>query len=130
MKKKILFFLADDDVDDQLLFLEALGEIDSSIECMFALNGEDALQKLKGSSEGLPNYIFLDLNMPRMNGFQCLSEIKKINNLRDVPVIIYTTSSAKKDVELSLQSGAQHFVTKPSSFNDLKAFLNKLINRN
>ncbi|MES2776024.1 MAG: response regulator [Bacteroidota bacterium] len=128
MKNKILFFLADDDVDDQLLFLEALGEIDASIECLIALNGEDALKKLKDRSEVLPNYIFLDLNMPRMNGLQCLSEIKKINSLRDIPVIIYSTSAAKRDIDESKKFGAENFFTKPSSFNDLKEFLSKLVN--
>ncbi|MEO7311675.1 MAG: response regulator [Chitinophagaceae bacterium] len=127
MKKKMLFLLADDDADDQLLFLEALGEIDTSIECLVALNGEDALQKLKDRRENLPNYIFLDLNMPRMNGLQCLNEIKKMEQLHNIPVIIYTTSAAQRDIDESKKSGAEKFITKPTSFQELKNILHELV---
>lgn len=123
----MLFLLADDDADDQLLFLEALGEIDTSIECLVALNGEDALQKLKDRRENLPNYIFLDLNMPRMNGLQCLNEIKKMEQLHNIPVIIYTTSAAQRDIDESKKSGAEKFITKPTSFQELKNILHELV---
>src|SRR6266487_683666 len=97
--KAALFLLADDDADDQQLFKEALNEIDKSIRCLTASSGEEALNKLKTDLKQLPDYIFLDLNMPRMNGLECLVEIKKTNTLKHIPVIIYSTSSAEKDVE-------------------------------
>src|SRR5438067_10174563 len=117
--KEALFFLADDDTDDQQLFKEALNEIDKSIRCLTASNGEEALNKLKTDLTQLPDYIFLDLNMPRMNGLQCLAEIKKLNVLNHIPVVIYTTSSAKRDVEETRKLGADYFITKPPNFKEL-----------
>jgi len=117
--KSTLFFLADDDADDQELFKEALSEIDKSIRCLTASSGEEALNKLKAGLKQLPDYIFLDLNMPRMSGLECLAEIKKINILQHIPVIIYSTSSAQKDVEETKKLGADYFITKPPNFREL-----------
>ncbi|HXL57699.1 MAG TPA: response regulator [Chitinophagaceae bacterium] len=117
--KTPLFFLADDDADDQELFKEALSEIDKSIRCLTASSGEEALNKLKTDLKQLPDYIFLDLNMPRMNGLECLVEIKKTNTLKHIPVIIYSTSSAEKDVEETRKLGADYFITKPPGFKEL-----------
>src|SRR5215216_7180747 len=113
LSKTPLFFLADDDADDQEIFKEALSEIDKSIRCLTASSGEEALSKLTGGLKPLPDYIFLDLNMPRMDGLQCLTEIKKIKILKNIPVIIYSTSSAQKDVEETRKLGADYFITKP-----------------
>ena len=87
----ITFLLVDDDLDDQEVFKEALDEISPSIILRTALNGEDALAILASQSYPLPDYIFMDLNMPRMSGHQCLSLIKSNVRLKDLRVIIYTT---------------------------------------
>jgi CheY-like chemotaxis protein len=119
MSKKRMFFIVDDDTDDQELFIEAINEIDNTIQCLSASDCEEALDKLKNGKMALPDMIFLDLNMPRLNGKQCLAELKKLAHLRHIPVIIYSTSSEKKDIEETARLGAAHFLTKPNKFDDL-----------
>jgi CheY-like chemotaxis protein len=119
MIKKRTFFIVDDDIDDQELFIEAVNEVDNSIQCLSASNCEEALDLLKSGNIVLPDMIFLDLNMPRLNGKQCLAELKKQANLRDIPVIIYSTSSEKRDIEETTRLGAAHFLTKPNKFEEL-----------
>lgn len=111
-------FLIDDDVDDQEIFVMALDQLNIQFNCIVANNGNEALQKLKREPV-LPDYIFLDLNMPRMNGKECLKELKKNERLQNIPVIIYTTSSSKADMEDTLKLGAAGFITKPFSLKDL-----------
>lgn len=119
MEPKRRFFIVDDDIDDQDLFIEAVNEVDSSIECMSASNCEEALDLLKNKRISLPDMIFLDLNMPRLNGKQCLAELKRESHLRNIPVIIYSTSSEKRDIEETTRLGAAHFLTKPNKFEEL-----------
>lgn len=119
MKPKRRFFIVDDDIDDQDLFIEAVNEVDNSIECLSASNCEDALDLLKNRKIDLPDMIFLDLNMPRLNGKQCLAELKRQAHLRDIPVIIYSTSSEKRDIDETSKLGAAHFLTKPNKFEEL-----------
>jgi CheY-like chemotaxis protein len=119
MSKPHLIMIVDDDDDDIELFCEALKDIDHDVECMSASNGEEALNKLNKENASLPDYIFLDLNMPRLNGKQCLKGLKVNSKLRDIPVIIYTTSKLKEDMEETKQLGA-FFLTKPSKVKDLR----------
>ena len=119
MSSNKIFFIVDDDTDDQELFMEAVKEVDESIKCLTASNCEEALDMLKNRKISLPDVIFLDLNMPRLNGKQCLAEIKKEANLRDIPVIIYSTSSEKRDMEETSRLGAAYFLTKPNKFEEL-----------
>lgn len=118
MKKKTTVFLIDDDVDDREIFALALAEIDDSISCVTAANGVEALFRLKESSVK-PDCIFLDLNMPRMNGKQCLKEIKTHADLIDIPVVIYSTSSEPRDIEETKSLGAAAFITKPPRIQEL-----------
>ncbi len=127
LKKPTTFFIVDDDTDDQEIFVAAVNEIDESIKCIAVDNCEDALQMLKKNRTELPDFIFLDLNMPRINGRQCLIELRKEEHLKHVPVIIYSTSSLKKDIEETSQLGADMFLTKPSKFDDLCKALNNVI---
>lgn len=127
MAKK--FFLVDDDRDDREIFIEALAEIDGNCTCITAENGEDALQKLTTNSF-LPDYIFLDLNMPRMNGRECLVEIKNMKRLQEIPVIIYTTSSLQREKEELAQLGAAMFITKPANFHELCDSLKEVLSYN
>jgi CheY-like chemotaxis protein len=120
-------FLVDDDVDDQEIFMAAVSEVDNSIDCVSVDNCEEAIEKLKATHFKTPDFIFLDLNMPRLNGRQCLAELKKIAHLQNVPVIIYSTSSLKKDMEETAQLGADMFLTKPSKFDDLCHALHKVL---
>jgi CheY-like chemotaxis protein len=113
------FFIVDDDQDDIDLFREAVAKTDPHIQCRTFLDAQKAIDELQGELLLKPDVIFIDLNMPRVNGRQCLREIRKINELDNVPVVIYSTSSYEKDIEETRELGASHFFTKPSSFNDL-----------
>jgi CheY-like chemotaxis protein len=112
-------FIIDDDVEDQEIFMEALKEVDSSIQCYAAISGEDAFKQIEKEIVMLPDLFFLDLNMPKLNGKQVLKEIKKNKNLVDIPVIMYSTSFAPKDIEEIKTVGAAHYLLKPSRFEDL-----------
>jgi CheY-like chemotaxis protein len=115
----MLILIVDDDPDDIELFVEALGEVDDTIECTSSENGDEALKLLKSKNSRKPDFIFLDLNMPRLNGKQFLIELKRNSALSDIPVIILTTSKLKEDKEETKRLGAVHFITKPPIFADL-----------
>jgi CheY-like chemotaxis protein len=113
------YYIVDDDAEDRDLLMEALLSIDKEGQCFIAKNGEEGLQKLVEDLIPLPDFIFLDLNMPRLNGKQFLIEIKKIKRFSQIPVVIYTTSSLAKDREEMNQLGAQYYITKPDGFNEI-----------
>jgi DNA-binding NtrC family response regulator len=119
------FFLADDDEDDTSLFAEALMNIDPAIEFDSAKNGKQLLEKLENIS-AVPEVIFLDINMPEMNGWEALKNLKMSNDFCDIPVIMYSTSSSIKDGKKAIESGALGFYEKPPSFLQLKDFLEKV----
>lgn len=121
------FALADDDRDEADLFAEALLEIAPEIRIETASNGQELLDKMKSGDFNFPDIIFLDINMPQMNGWDCLTELKKNGELREVPVIMYSTSSNIQDKAKAAKLGASYFYTKPDNFQDLKKFLNNLI---
>jgi CheY-like chemotaxis protein len=120
MPKIELLFLIDDDADDQHVFAEALSEVDDSISLLTASNGLDALETLRRAPSRLPDLIFLDLNMPKMNGKQFLKEIKSTAQLSNIPVVIYSTSSARVDREETLDLGASDFIVKPNSYGEVR----------
>lgn len=126
MQKHITCFLVDDDIDDIEIFNIALQELDDDIEFFSANNGTEALKMLDKNPTFIPDFIFLDLNMPLMSGKQCLTEIKKVQRLKDVPVVIYSTSSSERDIEETKRLGAAHFLTKPSSITALSESLIRL----
>jgi CheY-like chemotaxis protein len=111
--------LVDDDADDRKYFMEAAAEIDSTIECITAKDGQQALTLLKSHDLALPDYIFLDLRMPRISGKQCLLQIKADERLRDIPVIIYTTSRGVEESEELQKLGAVHFISKPADPDEI-----------
>ena len=118
--------LVDDDEDDQLLFLDAMREIDKSIICCVANDGLEAILSLHTKSP-VPDLIFLDLNMPKMNGYQCLAQIKKEMMFKEIPVVIYTTSRIASDRDRTLKMGASYFLTKPSDFSELIEELTRIL---
>jgi len=128
MSKPLTVFIVDDDEDDKEMFCEVISDISNCHKCIAASNGQEALQLLQ-NCETLPNFIFLDLNMPRMNGKQCLIQLKKNERLSAIPVIIYSTSKLQSDREETMQSGAAHFLTKPSSMQQLKKELEFILAR-
>jgi CheY-like chemotaxis protein len=117
---------ADDDSDDGELLIEALETIDPSIECHLANDGKHAIQMLT-ENEDLPDYIFLDVNMPVMDGKNCLRELKKDHRLRDIPVIIYSTTRDEDEISALYELGATGFLPKPNSFAQLCSALERMI---
>ncbi len=116
------FFLVDDDADDVSIFKEVLQGVNPLIDFVSAGDGYEALKLLKMQTNK-PDVIFLDLNMPRMGGKECLEALKKDMHLQDIPVIMYTTSSRSKDIEETMQKGAVCFITKPTNLKELKNIL-------
>jgi CheY-like chemotaxis protein len=114
--KKI--FLADDDSDDCLLFEEALREVCTESSLTTANDGIELMKILE--SEHLPDLIFLDLNMPRKNGFECLSEIRQQSIFNHIPIIIFSTTAQPEAVHNVYENGANYFVCKPNTFQLLK----------
>jgi CheY-like chemotaxis protein len=114
----MLVFYADDDREDCELFREALLQIDPAITCITAKDGREALAFLSHSKD-LPDYIFLDINMPVMDGKKCLIEIKKNIELRHIPVVMYSTTSDTNEIREYYKLGAHDFLIKPNNFSKL-----------
>ena len=127
---KLKILLVDDDEDDRQFFADALDSLDMKTELVQLTNGEECLDYMVAHKEDCPNLLFLDLNMPIMNGFQCLEQIRKHESFKDVIIAIYSTSSAEKDIEDTFNKGANIYITKPSSFKDLKNSLRQVIKTN
>jgi CheY-like chemotaxis protein len=118
MKPSLNCFLIDDDVDDQKIFSIISEEIDDAISCSFANDGVYAMEKLAGG-RFIPDIIFLDVNMPRMDGVECLRRIKETRHLDHVPVFMYSTTADPETVALTKKMGARDFIVKPNNINEL-----------
>ena len=114
--KQFSILLADDDKDDRFFFSMALEALTEPIQLEIVMDGEKLMAYLDENSHQLPDVLFLDLNMPRKNGFECLSEIKGNNSLKQLPVIIFSTSYEQEVVNLLYNNGAHYFIRKPSEF--------------
>lgn len=104
--------LIDDDEDDRDFFLQVMEGIHPEMTCDIAVNGKIALDKLS-SAAVRPDLIFLDLNMPLMNGRQFLKEIQNYQQLTQIPVVILSTSGDAQTIRETITMGARHFITKP-----------------
>lgn len=113
------FYLIDDDSDDLEFFCEAVDTIDKSIICIKTTNSEMALSSFVHLDVPVPDLIFLDLNMPVVDGRTFLKEIKLVKPYSSVPIIIYSTSSNPRDKEETLGLGAADFIIKPNSMRQL-----------
>jgi CheY-like chemotaxis protein len=118
--------LVDDDADDRDLFAEAIAFVNPTLEIVMKRNGEEMIQHLQ-VADRLPDLIFLDLNMPRLNGKEALHAIQKDQRWKNIPVIIYTTSLNPLDIDETYNAGARHFMRKPNSFEALKELLNSIL---
>ena len=117
---QLKILLADDDIDDCIFFKEALVELLLSTHLTTVNDGEQLMQLLTNETNVLPNVLFLDLNMPRKNGFECLTEIKLSKKLKQLPVIVFSTSFEQEVVNQLYKNGAQYFIRKPSEFSQFK----------
>ena len=120
--KQLNILLADDDTDDCLFFKEAIDELLIPMKLTTVNDGEQLMQHLtyevraQNFSPSLPDILFLDINMPRKNGKECLTEIKLNSKLKHLPVIMFSTSYEKEVVNLLYNNGAHYFIRKPSEF--------------
>ena len=117
--KPVYAILADDDEDDQEFFRETVEKVASYVNLKMAANGEE-LMHILNTSDILPHIVFLDLNMPVKSGLECLKEIRGSEKLKHIPVIIYTTSASKEQIDKTYNQGADLYITKPESFRELK----------
>ncbi|RYJ38898.1 Response regulator receiver protein [Flavobacterium anhuiense] len=122
-------FLIDDDPDDREIFQEILEQEHPSIIFQQAENGSAAFGKLKSKGFSKPDLIFLDLNMPIMDGRAFLQQIKKETSLQDIPVIIYSTSSSEIDKKFAAENHAAQFLTKQYSIELLRKDLNAAVEK-
>ena len=122
--------LADDDEDDRLFFTDAFDELKINTIVNTVNNGKELLNFLNHPDTVLPNIVFLDLNMPILNGIDCLKQIKLNEKYKDIAIAIYSTSSSDQDVEDTFVLGANIYIKKPSNFDDLKKILSDVITIN
>lgn len=125
MLKTLNILLVDDDEDDQFFFKEALKKLDHSGAFYVAGDGIKALHLLRNGTH--PDIVFLDLNMPQMNGFDFLTTIRGDEKYKKLPVVIYTTSRHKQDIDRAEELSAIGFLTKPSNLNNLSLSLEKAL---
>ena len=122
-KAPLRVLLTDDDMGDRLVFQEILEEMETNTAVHMVNDGKLLMDYLKNESYLLPHIIFLDLNMPNMNGLECLREIRKVEKYNDIFIAIYSTSSSEKDVEDTFLYGANIYITKPGNYDELKEVL-------
>ena len=132
-REQFQILLADDDKDDRFLFREALSELPIFANLETVHDGEQLMNYLNENSGKLPHILFLDLNMPRKNGFECLSEIKHNEKLKALPVIMFSTSYPRdlhyeQDmIKILYKIGAQDYVQKPANFKELKEVISTIL---
>ncbi|SHM74963.1 response regulator [Flavobacterium chilense] len=120
-------YLADDDDDDRIMFVEALQEVDSSVILTQAEDGKQLMDILNENSDPLPEVVFLDINMPKLDGFECLEEIKQHTRLKKLFVIMLSTSSDPITIEKAFDLGATFYAVKPSTFDELKSLIRNVL---
>lgn len=128
LKVPLKILLADDDRDDRFFFDKALKALPIPTQLITVENGEQLMNYLTENSEKLPDVLFLDLNMPRKNGAECLSEIKLNPKLKKLPVIIYSTSLHEDVADLLYKDGAYYYVHK-TDLEELEKILLNLLTR-
>lgn len=133
-KNQLHILLIEDDIDDQLFFKTALNELNISANLTTIKDGEELMNYLYRSSDTLPDIIFLDLNMPRKNGFEVLVEISGIEILKNIPLAVLSTSFPqdknyeKGMMELLFSLGADVFIRKPNHPDELKQVILNALN--
>ncbi|WP_432221926.1 response regulator [Flavobacterium sp. TMP13] len=112
--------LADDDMDDRLFFQDAVEDLFSTTTLSTVSDGVELMEFLTNNRDQLPDVLFLDLNMPRKSGYECLLEIKSTESLKLLPVVIFSTSLDIDMVNKLYEIGAHYYIRKPGDFSILK----------
>ncbi len=116
--------LADDDEDDCYFFKQALEDYAVPVKLTAVYNGEQLMENLNDLKVELPQILFLDLNMPRKNGFECLVEIKANKKFKNIPIVIFSTSFEHEVVKLLYENGAHYYIRKPAEIKSYKRVIN------
>lgn len=122
--------LADDDEDDRLIFKDAINEVKVKTKVTIVNDGVQLMEYLHETEDELPQIVFLDLNMPRKGGIECLKEIRNDPRLKDLSIAIYSTSASEQDIEDTFIKGANIYIKKPNDFNTLVKVLGEVITIN
>ncbi|WP_434035285.1 response regulator [Formosa sp. 4Alg 33] len=125
IEEPLLIYLADDDAEDRELVVDVFKDIRPSISITEFDNGVTLMDNLLNPAKPLPQAIYLDLNMPLMNGIECLHDIKDEKKLRDIPIFIYSNNLETTKIEALQEKGANLYIVKPNSFQNLKVLLSK-----
>ncbi len=126
--KAFQILLADDSEDDCFLFEEALSEIPIPSKLKVVHDGEELMNLIAKKTTTLPDVLFLDLNMPRKNGYECLEEIKQSAKLKKLPVVVISTSNDDRDVNMLYKNGDSHYIRKPNEFGTLVKRIREALN--
>ncbi len=126
----INIILADDDEDDRLFFTDAFDELKITTKVKTFNDGVYLMDYLNDKESDLPNVLFLDLNMPRKSGMECLKELKQNAKFNNVAIAIYSTSASEEDIENTFVMGANIYIKKPNDFNQLKKVLSEVVTIN
>ena len=120
---RLLWFVIDDDLDDQEIFTIAAKKVNPDIQCEFANDGVHAIARFTNDSTLTPGSIFLDVNMPRMNGVECLEKLRNIDRLKYVPIFMCSTSADPRIMAKAKELGASDFIVKPSTIAEFATVL-------
>ncbi len=128
--QKLRILLADDDEDDRIFFKDAIEEVKIETVVNTVNDGQQLMDLLNTPDVQLPHVLFLDLNMPRKGGIECLIEIRQNPKLKDISIAIYSTSTSEHDIEDTFIKGANIYIKKPSDFQKLKEVITEVISIN
>ncbi len=122
--------LADDDEDDRTFFKDAIDNVKVKTTVFTVNDGQQLMDYLSRADVSLPDVIFLDLNMPRKSGMECLEEIRSNSKLKDISIAIYSTSGSEDDIEKTFLKGANIYIRKPNDFEKLKKAIGQVLSIN
>lgn len=128
--EQMFILLAEDDEDDRQFFKEAIEKMNLNTVLEMVTDGVYLIDYLRDNPSKKPHLLFLDLNMPRKDGFECLKEIRNDLGMTDLPIAIYSTSNASVDMEEAFRLGANIYIRKPSDFEMLKKIIAKVVSIN
>lgn len=123
----IRIFLADDDDDDCMLFAEALNDLNINSELVVSKDGMHLMQTFDDNVPPIPVVLFLDINMPKKNGLECLKEIRQSDKLKNIPVVMFSTSMERAHIDRAHDYGANYYLRKPAKFEDLQNAIKKVL---
>jgi CheY-like chemotaxis protein len=126
--KKLNVLLVDDDLDDCDFFKEALKSLPVSTQLTALHDGNELMNLLTNEQAEIPDVLFLDINMPCKNGLECLIEIKRESKLKEIPVVIYSTSGTQENINTLLNAGASIYIRKPRNFSQIGKVIQNALN--